>query len=131
MDPEQTVSAIVPARNEEANIAPAVLSLARQPEIVQILVINDHSTDGTARVLSELAAEEPKLCVLEAALLPDGWVGKNNALWEGAKRATQPWLLFTDADAVHLPGSTHRALEQARAHGAGMVSYSPAQEMHT
>ena len=45
--------------------------------------------------------------------------------------ATSAWLLFTDADAVHLEGSTARALKAAEASGAGMVSFSPAQEMHT
>ena len=131
MTPEQTVSAIVPARNEEANIARAVRSLAAQPAIEEIIVVNDQSSDGTAQVLERLAAEEPKLRVLEAGPLPDGWVGKNHAVWQGAAHATRPWLLFTDADAIHLEGSAARALAEVEATGAVMVSYSPAQEMHS
>jgi hypothetical protein len=62
--------------------------------------------------------------------LPGGWVGKNYAVSLGAAQATGDWLLFTDADGVHLPGSTARALADAAASGAGLVSYSPEQEMH-
>ena len=128
---EGIVSAIVPARNEEANIAQAVNSLAEQPEVGEIIVVNDQSTDDTAGVLRGLAAKQPKLRVLEAGSLPEGWVGKNHAVWLGAEQAAGQWLLFTDADAVHLPGSTARALADARASGAAMVSYSPQQEMRT
>ncbi len=131
MSPSVTVSAIVPARNEEATIARAVDSLAAQREIAEIIVINDQSTDRTAAVLEELAARVEKLRVLETQQVAAGWVGKNYAAWLGAGRATSDWLLFTDADAVHLPGSTARALADAAASGAALVSYSPEQETHT
>jgi hypothetical protein len=130
MKPDQTVSAIIPARNEETTIRRSVASLARQPEVSEILVVNDQSTDGTARVLEMLALETPRLRILDAGALPDGWVGKNHAAWQGAQRATGGWLLFTDADAEHLKNSTARALLEAAANSAGMLSYSPAQEMH-
>ncbi len=126
-----TVSAIVPARNEEATIAAAVESLAAQPEITQIFVINDQSTDGTVARLEKLSERYPQLQILHAGELPGGWVGKNYAVSLGAERATGDWLLFTDADGVHLPGSTARALAEAAASGAGLVSYSPEQEMRT
>lgn len=131
MNPGESISAILPVRNEEAVVERAVVSLAEQPEIREILVVNDGSTDGTAKVLERLTAKEPKLRVLDAGELPSGWVGKNHAVWQGAQRASQPWLLFTDADAVHLPGSAARALADAAAADAAMVSYSPQQEMHT
>jgi GT2 family glycosyltransferase len=126
-----TVSAIVPARNEEATIASAVESLAAQPEIKEIIVVNDQSTDGTAAELARLSARCAQLRVLETKALPSGWVGKSFAVSLGAAQATGDWLLFTDSDGVHLPGSTARALEDAAATGAGLVSYSPEQEMHT
>jgi GT2 family glycosyltransferase len=131
MTSPQTVSAIIPARNEEHTIGHAVASLAQQPEISEILVVDDESTDGTARVLQNLAVQIPKLRVLDAGPLPEGWVGKNHAAWQGAQRATGDWLLFTDADTVHLPDSTARALLEAAASGAGMLSISPAQEMRS
>ena len=131
MNPQTTVSAIVPARNEEATIAAAVESVAAQPEISEILVINDQSTDGTAAILGRLASRVAQMRVLETKELPAGWVGKNYAVSLGAAQATGDWLLFTDADGVHLPGSTARALADAVEQDAGLVSYSPEQETRT
>jgi glycosyltransferase involved in cell wall biosynthesis len=126
--PAFLVSAIVPARNEEDCIAAAIESLAEQPEIGEIIAVNDQSTDRTDEILAGLAARIPRLRVLQAPDLPEGWVGKNHALRAGAAEAQGEWLLFTDADAVHLPGSTAKALEVANATGSALVSFSPAQE---
>jgi len=125
------VSAIVPARDEEENIARAVESLAVQEEVGEIIVVNDQSKDGTGAILKDLSARIQRLRVLEISSLPDGWVGKNYALWQGAALANTEWLLFTDADAVHLPGSTGKALEIAGETGAELISFSPEQEMRT
>jgi len=121
------VTAIVPARNEEAVIAACIESLARQPEIAQILVVNDQSSDATADVVRSCMKETPNLRLLEAGPLPDGWVGKNHALWVGERQVTSPWLLFTDADAQHLSNSAARALEIANEQKAALVSFSPEQ----
>jgi glycosyltransferase involved in cell wall biosynthesis len=131
MNSHPTVSAIVPARNEEATIAAAVESLAAQPEIKEIIVIDDQSSDRTAAALRQLSSRYAQLRVLETTELPGGWVGKNHAVSLGAAQATGDWLLFTDADGVHLPGSTAHALADAAESGAGLVSYSPEQETHT
>lgn len=124
-----TVSAIVAARNEEEHIAETVRSLAAQPEVREIIVVDDQSTDRTAAVLDELSAQTPYLRVLETRELPEGWVGKNHALWLGAAEAKGRWLLFTDADVTHLLGSAARALADTAKHGADLVSYSPEQEL--
>lgn len=125
------VSAIIPARNEEASIARAVESVAAQAEIGEVIVVNDQSTDRTGAILAELAARIAKLRVMQTDALPDGWTGKNYALSIGAAAARGDWLLFTDADTFHLPGSTAHALADAREHDAALVSYSPEQEMGT
>jgi glycosyltransferase involved in cell wall biosynthesis len=125
------VSAIIPARNEEASIARAVESVAAQPEIGEVIVVNDQSTDRTAEILAELAARTPKLRVLATDALPAGWTGKNYAVSIGAAAATGDWLLFTDADTFHSPGSMRRALSDAAEHNAALVSYSPEQDMET
>src|ERR1700674_5580589 len=131
MNPSMSVSAIVPARNEETTIASAVSSLAAQPEIKEIIVVNDQSSDGTAAELDQLSSRYSHLRVLQTNALPNGWVGKNYSVSLGAAQATGDWLLFTDADGVQLPRSTARALADAAATGAGLVSYSPEQETHT
>jgi glycosyltransferase involved in cell wall biosynthesis len=125
------VSAIIPARNEEASIALAVESIAAQLEVGEVIVVNDQSTDATGAILAELAARVPKLRVLETGALPAGWVGKNYAVSIGAAAAKGEWLLLTDADTFHYSGSTRRALMDAVDHNAVLVSYSPEQELQT
>lgn len=125
------VSAIVPARNEEAVIAACVESLAGQEEIAEILVIDDQSSDGTAAIVQSLSRRHAKVRLIRATGLPLGWVGKNNAVWIGAREARGDWLLFTDADAVHAPESAAKALAIAAENEAAMVSFSPEQVMQT
>ena len=125
------VSAIVPARNEEAVIGACVESLAAQAEIAEILVVNDQSTDRTAAIVRQSIPRLPQLRLLETEELPAGWVGKNNAVWLGARETKGEWLLFTDADAVHTSDSAARALAIAREANAVLVSFSPEQAMET
>lgn len=125
--PATGVSAIVPARDEEAVIAACVESLLMQAEITEILVVNDQSSDGTAEIVRGLMNGNPRLRLLETQNLPAGWVGKNNAVALGAREARGAWLLFTDADAVHEAGAAARALQAAQEHSADLVSFSPEQ----
>ena len=118
------VSVIVPARNEEACLGTCLESLAEQTGVpVEIIVVDDHSTDRTR----EIALKFPAVRVIEAGPLPTGWTGKNNAVVTGAREARGQWLLFTDADTVHLPGSLTRALAEAQENQADLLSYSPEQ----
>ena len=118
------VSIIVPARDEEASLATCLESLVAQTGVSrEIIVVDDHSTDRTRQI----AASFSPIRVLEAAPLADGWTGKNNAVATGARAAQGQWLLFTDADTVHLPGSLARAVEEARESKADLLSYSPEQ----
>ncbi len=118
------VSVIIPARNEEANLQSCLQSLVSQSGAsFEIIVVNDHSTDRT----KEIARSFEAVRVIEAGPLPGGWTGKNNAVTTGARAAQGNWLLFTDADTVHLPGSLARALKEAEEDHADMLSYSPEQ----
>lgn len=117
----------MPARNEEDVIATCVESLALQPEISEILVVNDQSTDKTAGMVRGLLSKIPHLRLLETQNVPPGWVGKNNAVFLGAKEAKSPWLLFTDADAELQPGAAARALQIAEEKSAALISFSPEQ----
>jgi glycosyltransferase involved in cell wall biosynthesis len=126
-----SVTAIVPARNEERIITACVKSLARQPEIEEILVVDDQSVDDTAGLVSGLTAEIRHLRLLHTQGVPPGWIGKNNAVWIGARAAKNTWLLFTDADAEIAPGGVTRALQVAGETGAALVSFSPEQVTET
>lgn len=127
VNPKNSISAVVPARNEEAVIATCARSLARQPEITEILVVDDQSSDKTADIVRELSVEVANLRLLETSEVPPGWLGKNNAVWTGVQKASGRWLLFTDADAELLPGAADRALQTAEGNGAALVSFSPEQ----
>ena len=121
-----TVSVIVPARNEEASLGACLQSLVEQTGVdFELIVVDDASTDRTL----EIAQCFPLVQVVEAGYLPEGWIGKNNALAAGAKQAHGGWLLFTDADTVHRPGSLARSLAEAKTRGTALLSYSPEQEV--
>ena len=118
------VSVIIPARNEEASLGSCLESLVSQGAIdFEIIVVDDYSTDCTR----EIAESFPKVRVIEADPPPPGWTGKNNAVTTGAREARGEWLLFTDADTVHTPGSLGQAVAEAKDNKADVLSYSPEQ----
>lgn len=131
------VSVIVPARNEETCLGACLESLVAQSGIdFEIIVVDDGSTDRTAEIARAYSSQgaagvhaRPLVTVIAAPPLPDGWTGKNNAMSAGAKLAKGKWLLFTDADTIHKPGSLTRAVAEAEQHDASLLSYSPEQEV--
>src|SRR5579862_3233303 len=97
------VAVVIPARNEAALIGKAIGSLLAQdyPGPLHIILVDDHSTDGTADVV-----RDPRVTAVRAADLPAGWTGKVWAMAEGVRHAAAlkpAYLLFTDADIVHDP----------------------------
>jgi glycosyltransferase involved in cell wall biosynthesis len=121
------VSVVVPARNEETSLAHCLESLVTQTGLkFEIIVVDDDSTDRTRQIAQSFS----QVRVVDAPPVPPGWTGKNNALIAGAKAADGTWLLFTDADTVHQSGALARSVTEAEQHGAALLSYSPAQEVH-
>ncbi len=121
------VSIIVPARNEALNIGRLLRSLASQQAAREILVVDDQSVDRTVEIAEGLKADLPHLRVLRVDSLPEGWLGKTFALACAAREAQGDWLLFTDADTEHLPGSLAAMLERAQREGVDLLSLSPGQ----
>jgi glycosyltransferase involved in cell wall biosynthesis len=120
------LSVVVPARDEDATIGRAVGSLLAQdyPEL-EIIVVDDRSSDATGEVLRELAEKDRRLLTLRVDDLPAGWLGKNHALWLGAARASGEWLLFTDADVVSAPDALRRAVAYSVAEGLDHLTLAP------
>lgn len=129
MDPrvtQVTVQIIIPARNEEDCLGRCLASLVSQQGIdFSITVVDDGSTDRTR----DIAQSFPGVRVLSATEPLPGVSGKCNALIAGVQGATAPWLLFTDADTFHHPGSLAAAVAEATQRGVALLSYSPEQEV--
>lgn len=105
------VSIIIPALNEEEGLEVALRSiLALDYPALEIIAVDDRSTDTTGVILDRLAGEFPQLQVIHIRELPPGWLGKNHALWLGASQARGELLLFTDADVRMAPGALARAV---------------------
>ncbi len=117
------VSAVIAARNEEADLPGCLDSLIAQdyPDL-EILVVDGGSTDGTREVAR---ARAPRVRLLEEPPLPAGWVGKNWACHLGASAASGEYLLFTDADMHYGPETVRRSVEWAEAEGADLVTLAP------
>jgi glycosyltransferase involved in cell wall biosynthesis len=97
------VSVIVPARNEAHAIEQTLRSLlAQQGALIEILAVNDRSTDGTGQIMDRVAAagrvQGKSIRVIHIKELPAGWMGKTHAMALAARQANAPWLLFTDGD---------------------------------
>ncbi len=111
--PEATpkVSVLVPARNEARNLREALASLQKldYPDM-ELIVVNDRSEDTTGTIIEEMAKGDARLQVVTVTDLPDGWLGKNHALWIGSQVARGDLLLFTDADIVMEPSLLKRAV---------------------
>jgi chlorobactene glucosyltransferase len=126
------VSVIIPARNESATIATVVRSVlaSRYPEI-EVIVVDDRSTDDTAAAVGRMAAEDSRLRLLSGSPLPAGWYGKPWACAQGALAATGRLLLFTDADTRHEPELLGRAVGALQREGADLVTVAPHQRCVT
>jgi glycosyltransferase involved in cell wall biosynthesis len=119
------VQVVIPARNEEDCIGRCLESLVSQQGIAfQITVVDDGSTDRTRAIAESFA----RVRVIAAGEPAPGVMGKCNALMTGTRGATAEWLLLTDADTFHYPGSMAAAVHEANEHGADLLSYSPEQE---
>lgn len=126
-----TLSILVPARNEEQCIESCVRSLITQSyEPLEVLVLDDNSSDATAAIVQRIIAELPpvqkrRLRLLHGEALPAGWIGKNFACQQLAQHARGDYLLFTDADTIHSPGSARAVIECMHTFGVKLLTAQP------
>lgn len=128
VDDPPLISLLIPARDEERGIARCVAgALAQRYPRLEVLVLDDGSTDGTAAALA--AFTDPRLRVLRGGPLPPGWVGKCNACQQLAVAARGEWLLFLDADTAPQPELAGALLAHARGRGLDLVTLFPLLEL--
>jgi chlorobactene glucosyltransferase len=126
------VSVILPARNEAAHIADFVRAVrASTWPNLELIVVDDHSTDATGDLARSAANGDPRVQVIAAPDLPDGWFGKQWACQVGASRASGELLLFTDADTRHAPDLVTRLVAMRAQRGAELMSVAGRQDMIT
>lgn len=134
--PTLELTVILPARNEQSVLPGCLASLLAQQDPAafaldrdwELLIVDDASTDTTPQIAAEAAAQYPGVRVLSAPPLDTrAFTGKSNACWSAAVEARGRWLLFTDADTLHEPGSLIHGLHEAQKHHAALLSYSPRQ----
>ena len=118
------VSVIVPARNEEKKIREALESLLHlEYPNLEFIVLNDRSSDQTGAILEGMA--DARLRIVNITELPEGWLGKNYALCQGAEKAGGELLLFTDADVVMDPSTLAKAVNYLKANGLQHLAVMP------
>ncbi|MBV9271930.1 MAG: glycosyltransferase [Candidatus Eremiobacteraeota bacterium] len=138
LDPETlcsdlpSLSIIVPARNEERQIERCVQSLLSQryPDL-EVIVVDDQSSDATADILAGIASRDSRLHVIRGQPLPQGWIGKPWALMQGARAARGDLLLFTDADTEHEPLASASSASYLQAFVLDVLSVLTDQELVT
>jgi chlorobactene glucosyltransferase len=117
------VSVLIPMRNEEENVENCLNGLRDQLyKNYEILVLNDNSTDRTGEILERIAAEDPRVKVINGKPLPVDWFGKPYALYQLTNEAKGDLLLFTDADTVHYPASISWAVTNLQLLKTDMLS---------
>ena len=114
------VSVIVPARDEERRIGPLLAAVAADPQVHEVVVVDDESSDATASVARASGAR-----VVTGRPLPPGWVGKPWALQQGLEAVTSEWVVTLDADVVPRPGFVGALLDAATAGGWDVLTVGP------
>jgi chlorobactene glucosyltransferase len=126
------ISILIPARNEAENISRCLKSLLKQdyPNL-EIVVLNDNSTDGTSKVVKVIAQKDNRVRLVEGAPLEEGWTGKNFASHQLAKYAKGEYFIFTDADTLHFPKTVSSAFGALITTKVDALSIYPRQIMVT
>lgn len=126
------VTALIPAKDEEETLAGCIESVRAQtyPNL-EILVVDDRSTDGTADIARAAAAVDPRVRLVSIDDLPTGWTGKCHALHVATEQANGRWLWYLDADTRHVPDALAIVMEYARIHGASLASLLPEMRCET
>jgi hypothetical protein len=126
------ISVLIPARNEEQSIGPALESIlaSTQPSF-ELLVLDDHSEDRTVEIVQSFASQDPRVKIVRSNPLPEGWNGKQHACWQLANASSKESLLFLDADVRLSADALTRCLAEQALRNAPLISGFPLQETGT
>src|SRR3954454_7171373 len=119
--PQGTISAVVPARDEQDRLGPCLDGLLGDADLLEVVVVDDRSGDATADLARRAGAR-----VVEGREPPPGWAGKTWALQQGIEAAQGDWVLHLDADAGPVPGLARAMVASVAEHGDDLLSVGPA-----
>jgi glycosyltransferase involved in cell wall biosynthesis len=123
---DEKVTVIIAARNEETSVERTIISLLNQTHReLELIVVNDRSTDGTGQKIIELAKQHQRLVPIHIETLPSGWLGKNHALYKGYQVASGSFLLFADADIYFEKDTISKALTYMKDQKVDHVTIAP------
>ena len=123
---EPLLSVIVAARNEEEHILQSIRTQLNQTyKNTEWILVNDRSDDGTDKVMENLVRLDSRIKVIHIDSLPEGWLGKNHALYKGYQRAAGNLILFTDADVMYHPEAFSKAVGYFKKHGLDHLTAAP------
>ncbi|OEH94204.1 glycosyl transferase [Bacillus solimangrovi] len=120
------LSVIIAARNEQDSIEKSIRSqLLQQYEHVEWIVVNDRSTDKTGEIIDRIATSDKRVKPLHIRSLPNNWLGKNYALFQGYKKASGDVFLFTDADVIYKQGAFAKAITYLQKTAVDHITIAP------
>lgn len=123
------VSVLVPARNEAAAIERLARDVLASRDVdLELVILDDDSTDGTAAIVEQLARADARVRLVHGKPLPSGWCGKQHACWQLAAAARHDILVFLDTDVAPSPDAIARGVAFLNASGAALVSGFPLQQ---
>lgn len=129
---DDLVSILIPARNEEDNILALLTSIHQQDyKNYEVIIYDDDSSDGTNAICSAFAQNHPRFTVIKGGKLPEGWIGKNYACHQLAKKANGKFFLFLDADENISNGLINSAVHRMQLYNLGLLSLFADQQMLT
>ncbi len=121
-----SVTIIIPVRNEGMTLEQALQTVIDlEYPFKEIVLINDRSTDNTGEIIAQFKARYSAITVINIDELPSGWLGKNNALYQGSLHSKTEWLLFTDADIHFQKKSLNKAITYCTENGLDHLSVFP------
>ncbi len=123
---ERRITVIIPARNEERDLENSLNTLLPQEGVdLEVIIVNDDSTDRTGVIADRIAASDPRVRVMHSPAVRPGWLGKTSAMQSALESTGGELLLFTDADIFHGPGTLAAAFDLLEKKQADLFSVFP------
>ncbi|MEC2072773.1 glycosyltransferase family 2 protein [Alkalihalophilus marmarensis] len=125
-DDAPLISIIIAARNEETGISASLYSqLIQSYPALEWIVVNDRSNDRTREHIESSRKKDARITPIHINELPQGWLGKNHALYQGYKKAKGDYLLFTDADIIYQPDTIEKAMNYVKKNDIDHLTLAP------